>query len=468
MIQAVIDAKGVESTLFFEDIGNLTTVVELEELHRNPDMIYHHFMNYGDEVFYILKNNKMYGIVTPGDLYRSKSSEKVYINTSFQYIASMDDVEAAYKIFGKYPTIHEIAIVKDEMFMGVMKSGKRKTVEEWRKIRESLQAEKSEENAKGCLDDIYKLLKLKCPMFVYPYLVTTKNEMQITNKEHKLFVEKASYYNGPKDISFLPLKEQQEFFGEYTWKYHQQLPNLWSLLKVELKNGIPKYKAVAGNELYAISGGYRSVPGTERLNARRKIFTVGPCTMFGVYTANEETIQAYLQEKLVENGFEDYEVVNLSVATELSIARLFNEKISEDDIIIIMTNQYNLWKSVADKYEENLTCVDDLGSIWSKIENPLSCLYDSYNHCNWRVNREIAHKMYEDISSSLSREIKEVHRERLQDYYISPEIAVYYRKHFLLHVGEQHQGVIGSIVMNCNPFTKGHRYLIEKAVSQVE
>lgn len=83
MIQAVIETKGVESTLFFEDICNLTTVVELEELHRNPDMIYHHFMNYGDEVFYILKNKKMYGIVTPGDLYRSKSRENVCITMAF-------------------------------------------------------------------------------------------------------------------------------------------------------------------------------------------------------------------------------------------------------------------------------------------------------------------------------------------------------------------------------------------------
>lgn len=68
----------------------------------------------------------------------------------------------------------------------------------------------------------------------------------------------------------------------------------------------------------------------------------------------------------------------------------------------------------------------------------------------------------------LSKEVKEIHRERLQDYYISPDIAVHYRKHFLFHVGERRQGEIGSIVMNCNPFTKGHRYLIEKAASQVE
>ena len=30
------------------------------------------------------------------------------------------------------------------------------------------------------------------------------------------------------------------------------------------------------------------------------------------------------------------------------------------------------------------------------------------------------------------------------------------------------KGEIGSIVMNCNPFTKGHRYLIERASEQVK
>ena len=33
---------------------------------------------------------------------------------------------------------------------------------------------------------------------------------------------------------------------------------------------------------------------------------------------------------------------------------------------------------------------------------------------------------------------------------------------------ERHDGVIGAAVMNCNPFTRGHRYLVEEAAKQVD
>lgn len=455
--------------LYFEDVCNLTTLIELDELYKNPNIIYHHFMNYGDEVFYILDNGKMYGTVTPGDLYRSKGCAGEYVNTKFQYITSKNDFEGAYKIFGKYPTIHEVAIITDGGLIGVIKSGKRKTPDEWRKIRASLQDRNRDDNTELLLKEINKLMEINGRFFAYPYLVDTKKEMMISENAHKSFLEKASYYSGAVDISCLPLKEQRDFFGEYTWKYHQTLARMWNSLKLRFKNGIPQYIPETGNELYTINEhGYRIVPGAKELNAKKKIFTVGPCTMLGEYTANEETIQAYLQEKLIENGFHDYEVVNLSVATELSIARLFSAEIAEDDIIIIMTKGYPLWKEIESMYPDKVKCIDDLGSIWKKIDNPLSCLYDSYNHCNWKVNREIAYKMYEDIRDDLSKESTGGRRVRLQDYYISPDIYVYYRRHFIKYAGVHQQGKIGAIVMNCNPFTKGHRYLIEKAARQVD
>ena len=33
---------------------------------------------------------------------------------------------------------------------------------------------------------------------------------------------------------------------------------------------------------------------------------------------------------------------------------------------------------------------------------------------------------------------------------------------------ERHEGVVGAAVMNCNPFTRGHRYLIEEAAKQAD
>lgn len=455
--------------MYFVGVEQLTTVVELEDVNRNQDMVYHHFMNYGDEVFYVLNKGRIYGIITPGDLARNYRNKTPLVNQMFKYVSLEDDIESAKGIFEKYSTVHEVAVVKDEVLRGVIKSGKRKTAIEWRKIRDSFKSREKNIKKEFIQGEIIQLLETKAQVFIYPYLMDIASDLNITQLERNIFEEKRFYMQGPKDISAMTKKEQREFFGQYAWKYREEFGQRWSELRLEYKNGVAKYQSISRNALYTIDeNGNRIVPCNKNLHAKRRVYTVGPCTMFGVYVANEETIQTYLQRMLVESNFEDYEVINLSVSAELGIARLFTEEISADDIIIIMTNAYQVWKSMEQMYPEQITCVTDLGSIWDKIDNPLSCLYDSYNHCNWRVNREIAYKMYEDIKGSLSKEIKDIHRERLQDYYIAPDIFVYYRRHFLSYVGERKTGKIGAIVMNCNPFTKGHRYLIERAARQVD
>ena len=448
----------------------MTTVIELEELQNNSTLIYDHFMHYGDEVFYVLKKGRMYGIVTPGDLYRNYIQKTPLINKRFAYIDSVDDKVQAEEIFQKHPTIHEIAVVEKGRFLGVLKSGNRKTPSEWEAIRNAFRGGKlTWDEEFVCRLEIYKLLELKCPIYIYPYLGMKKGCELLSEEGAEAFAERMSYMSEGKAINTMTQKEAKDFFGEYSWKYHRNLYDLWNLLKVDYKNGIPRYRECLDNEMYTIDEhGYRNVPSSIPLNVKRRIFTVGPCTMFGAYTANEETIQAYLQELLIKNGITNCEVVNLSVAMEMSIARLFNEKISENDIVIIMTNKFQLWKSLESEYRDKFTCVDNLNCIWDKIENPYSCLYNSYEHCNWKVNREIASKIYHDIKVSLEREIKDVQAECLQDYYILPDIAAYYREHFLSYVGHRQVGKKGAIVMNCNPFTKGHRYLIEKAANQVD
>lgn len=43
-----------------------------------------------------------------------------------------------------------------------------------------------------------------------------------------------------------------------------------------------------------------------------------------------------------------------------------------------------------------------------------------------------------------------------------------YLSHYFAHFQGRQYETLGAIVMNCNPFSKGHRYLIEQAGKQVE
>lgn len=118
--------------MFFEEVTEVRTIINLEDLEKNPDIIYNHFMNYGDEVFYILKDNKIFGIVTPGDLYKAYCNKSKYpiINMNFSYIEGKEDWKGATSIFEKYPNVHEVTVVKDGNFLGIIKSGYRKTENE--------------------------------------------------------------------------------------------------------------------------------------------------------------------------------------------------------------------------------------------------------------------------------------------------------------------------------------------------
>lgn len=86
-------------------------------------------------------------------------------------------------------------------------------------------------------------------------------------------------------------------------------------------------------------------------------------------------------------------------------------------------------------------------------------------HCNHRLNSIYADTIYDRLKPVLQEEIEgqgaplEGNCDFIKTLYIDR-----YFKTF--KTSEYHE--IGSIVMNCNPFTNGHRYLIEQALKTVE
>lgn len=85
-------------------------------------------------------------------------------------------------------------------------------------------------------------------------------------------------------------------------------------------------------------------------------------------------------------------------------------------------------------------------------------------HVNHKVNAMIADEIYEHICLGLDRELTD--REE-----ISKDIAIMgkaYVEMFFADFDRSAYERIGAIVMNCNPFTNGHRYLIEQALKTVD
>lgn len=195
---------------------------------------------------------------------------------------------------------------------------------------------------------------------------------------------------------------------------------------------------------------------------------VGPCTILGAYVANDQTIEYFLQKQLNENQMR-YEVVNWgSLGPDREFQHLLTEAIGEDDIIVIAVADKVLTSIL--KSAKNVQYLGNLADIFEHIDHLVPCVLDTFRHVNYKINSIIAEYLYKTIGPYLKTKFLLNLKQTVafQDYYISWEIYCYYKKYALENSLGNLEGIVGSIVMNCNPYTKGHRYLIEYAASVVD
>ena len=114
----------------------------------------------------------------------------------------------------------------------------------------------------------------------------------------------------------------------------------------------------------------------------------------------------------------------------------------------------------------------DLTEVYLHMDDPIHSWLEGPAHCNGAVNKKIAERIWDDLckdgewiaEDTESNELKE-----LQDYYIPYEIHKYFDEYIYEHsLYMKEKCKVGAIIMNCNPFTKGHKYLIEKAREMVD
>ncbi len=169
----------------------------------------------------------------------------------------------------------------------------------------------------------------------------------------------------------------------------------------------------------------------------------------------------------------NYETVNGSALGNVGLDRMVSEPVSTSDIITLFVTTYaedQAWKRCMKEFP-NIHINDNWIDVYN-MKNVGENLFNHPLHCNHVINERIANVIYNDIRDKLSEDDgkTEYKREALQDYFISWKVAFFYKDYF------RHNNIVkldsslkkGAVVMNCNPFTKGHRYLIEQAAKQVD
>ena len=198
------------------------------------------------------------------------------------------------------------------------------------------------------------------------------------------------------------------------------------------------------------------------------IYFFGPCIALGPYVEDKHTIASQLARKLLKDQYA-YRIVNLGMlASNNSSEMLERIDFQENDIVI---NLFYIGKGK--KFEEQLKDIMDPSDAFNRILDREDMFFDKSVHCNRKGNEVYAEAIYEYIKPALKKaktdslkknHVYDVFRTNLADLHLY-DIPEYLKmlKQEKQKVPKEAQA-IGSIVMNCNPFTLGHQYLVQYAL----
>lgn len=251
----------------------------------------------------------------------------------------------------------------------------------------------------------------------------------------------------------LPKECAEAFFEElYSEDYFESICH--PPLEMCCVDGVNKIKDVKSKYLNVTDGRRLTVGQPE--NFVKRIYFFGPCIMIGRFVEDKHTIESFLQEKL--NGVGQYQVINCSAYNDkkVDINRILETDFSTGDIVIIYT------------YDSMYAGIPDINmvEIAKKHQMPVEWTANSLIHCNHRMNKILADEIFLMMEHELRKEVlpkkrsfRASRREYIRENYI--------KRYFSDFDGTKYQR-LGAIVMNCNPFTNGHRYLIERACQIVD
>ncbi|MBD5116009.1 MAG: adenylyltransferase/cytidyltransferase family protein [Ruminococcaceae bacterium] len=205
------------------------------------------------------------------------------------------------------------------------------------------------------------------------------------------------------------------------------------------------------------------------------IYLVGPCLVFGFVNLDNGHFGHMLQEEINRRNLK-YRVVALGNPNDSDryywIELLKQQNFKVGDKIFLFDQTFRMIKWDIDLF-------DLFNDLYKEYGDEF--YYDIPAHCGKKANCRIAdiicnyieeHPECEhtsDLDSSAhtmeQTAVTEIHNQK-SGLSENPQLKKY--QQFIQSNAIHTMPVIGSIVMNCNPFTLGHRYLIEYAAAQVD
>lgn len=385
------------------------------------------------------------------------------INQNYTSISTIDFDKAAV-LLEDMKTINEIPVVTEQGdFLGIIRREKTQALRE--RQRKSLKASRE---YSWRHEEIRRFIKeTKAAVFLYTY--SREKAMECLDRKERQKIERHYFkknQDGGNRWSALSSREWKKFLNVKKDNVADEMRKEQRDCRPVFVNGRAVFADMKG-KYYTIMNGCR-ITQNQPPDADRRVFMFGPCLVFGAYCKDDQTIETYLQDLLNMNGYTSWKVINKGICGAVCYDQMFMEELSGDDIVVIVGDD----QFIPQEAGNNIAFRGDLSEVFPQIPHLADCILDTISHCNYIVNKKYAQKIYVDLCSSgiLKRQRRQDVPEKIQDYYIDWSLREYFMQYFQRYGLSKNleNSKTGAIVMNCNPFTKGHRYLIERALAVVD
>ncbi len=218
---------------------------------------------------------------------------------------------------------------------------------------------------------------------------------------------------------------------------------------------------------------------------KRTLHVYGRCGAFGYAVEDKHSLPSQIQLWLKKKGINDIKVINHGLwggSDEYLDHNFLNESIGMKEGDIVLFYRRHLNKNLLKHWEDAGVWYHEITHDWHKREEAKWCFYDKPGHMN-HIGYTIAAELIVDdlIAHDFScrpvddKIIKDQKPNHLKEFLKNRRNPEFYKEieQYTADILKDNplpsaDAICGSIVMNCNPFTKGHRYLIEHAASQVD
>ena len=306
-----------------------------------------------------------------------------------------------------------------------------------------------------------------------------QNMMNPSFTEQMNLIHKASHsnYKDGNETSIL-----HSYYNDLVECNDEYIKNVFSLsrLKTITKNGVLYLRDVESVYHNVFNGVRFTTDNPDNFTKTIRFF--GNCNAVGCFTEDKYTIQSQLQRKLVESPIdkEIYRVLNHSNWSRYPscFRQILDIEIGMNDTLLVLCHSMNFGL----KYLINSKNISfhNVNSAFDRPHDYGEVFFDTY-HTNHRGYRLLSEKIYTILSmpftdtyqksksSIVLGEFPPYINKACKTYNIAvPNSSLDDYIYFLQNKKVDCKGIVGAIVMNCNPFTKGHRFLIEQAKEQCD